>query len=58
MRVLFAALVCSGAILGQAVLAQTDNPTVPSASAQQAAPAAATPHLLKPIVTTSGSRSA
>lgn len=42
MRVLFAALVCSGAILGQAVLAQTDNPTVPSASAQQAAPAAAT----------------
>ena len=39
MRVLFVALVCSGAILGQAALAQTDNPAVPAVSAQPAAPA-------------------
>ena len=41
MRVLFAALVCSGAILGQAAFAQTDNPAVPAVSAQPAAPATA-----------------
>jgi len=39
MRVLFVALVCSGAILGRAAFAQTDNPAVPAVSAQPAAPA-------------------
>jgi len=40
MRAFLVALVCSGAILGQAAFAQTDNPANPSAAAQPAAPAA------------------
>ena len=40
MRALFVALVCSGAILGQAAIAQTDSTAAPSTTAQAAAPAA------------------
>ena len=40
MRLFFAALVCSGALLGQAALAQTDSTVAaPSATAQPIAPA-------------------
>ena len=42
MRVLFAALICSGAILGQAAIAQTQNAAAPSDSAQPVAPAVPT----------------
>lgn len=42
MRAFFLTVVCSGSILGQVALAQTDTATAPSASAQSAAPAPAT----------------
>ncbi|HLY07607.1 MAG TPA: hypothetical protein VKR31_17810 [Rhizomicrobium sp.] len=43
MRALLVALVCSGAILGQAAIAQTDSSAAPSPSAQSAATATTAP---------------